>query len=66
MSNMTLEADTVQVMTAKEAAEFLRLGTRKLWELTATRKIRAAKIGRAVRYDRRDLVAYLEQAKKWR
>ncbi len=44
----------------KQAAEYLAIGTRKLWSLTNTGEIRCVRIGKAVRYapeDLRDWVA---------
>ncbi len=46
-----------------EAAGVLAISPRKLWELTASRVIPAVRIGRAVRYDPADLVAWIARNK---
>jgi excisionase family DNA binding protein len=52
------------LLTAPEAAKALAIGQRKLWELTNRGIIRAVRIGRAVRYDLRDLEAFIAAQKE--
>ena len=52
------------LLTPKQAAELLSLSPRKLWELTAIGEIPRLKIGAAVRYDPRDLTAFIDRTKE--
>ena len=47
------------LLTAREAATALSISERKLWELTNRNLIRSVRIGRSVRYDIRDLEAFI-------
>jgi excisionase family DNA binding protein len=47
------------LLTAREAAAALRISERSLWGLTRHGEVRAVRIGRAVRYDPRDLREYI-------
>jgi excisionase family DNA binding protein len=47
----------------RDAARMLAISERKLWELTNRNLIRAVRIGRAVRYDVRDLEAFIAAQK---
>ena len=47
----------------RDAARMLAISERKLWELTNRNLIRAVRIGRAVRYDMRDLEAFIAAQK---
>jgi excisionase family DNA binding protein len=49
------------LLVSRDAAAYLAIGERTLWELTRRGEIRAMRIGRAVRYDCRDLVAYVDR-----
>jgi excisionase family DNA binding protein len=49
------------LLTAAQAARALAISPRTLWSLTRRGEIPAVRIGRAVRYDRRDLVEYLDR-----
>jgi excisionase family DNA binding protein len=49
-----------QLLTAKQAAEFLAISERKLWELTHSGKIAATRIGRLMRYTPESLQAFVE------
>jgi excisionase family DNA binding protein len=46
-----------------EAARALAISERKLWQLTKDGEIRSVRIGRAVRYDLRDLQDYVDRQK---
>jgi excisionase family DNA binding protein len=52
------------LLAPPEAAKALAIGQRKLWELTNRGIIPAVRIGRAVRYDVRDLAAFIDRAKE--
>lgn len=48
-------------MSYPEAQRFSGLGRTKLWELVSTGEVQAAKVGRAVRINRRSLNEYMER-----
>ena len=54
-----------QILTSREAQEFLRIGRTKLWELTKTSQIPAYRLGAgrtsSLRYKRSELLAWLEE-----
>ncbi|MCA9055957.1 MAG: helix-turn-helix domain-containing protein [Planctomycetaceae bacterium] len=54
------------LLTAEQAAEALTISPRKLWELTNTGQLPCVRIGRAVRYDRADLEAWIAAQKRSR
>jgi excisionase family DNA binding protein len=49
------------LLTALEAARFLAVSPRKLWQLTKDRQVKALKLGRSVRYDVRDLQEFVDR-----
>lgn len=51
------------LLRAREAAEMLAVSPRKLWELTNRGLVPCVRIGRAVRYDVRDLAAWIDEQK---
>jgi excisionase family DNA binding protein len=54
-----------RLMTASEAARYLAISERTLWNLTHTKKISSVRIGkRAVRYDLHDLNTFISTAKE--
>jgi len=53
-----------RLMPVREAAKYLAISERTLWNLTHTHKILSVRIGRAVRYDLRDLDAFIASAKE--
>lgn len=54
-----------RLITAREAAKYLAISERTLWNLTHTKKILSAKIGRrAIRYDLHDLDTFISTIKK--
>ena len=58
-----MQAETTREwMTYKQAEELSGLSRTTLWKLLSAREIKAARIGRAVRVNRRSLDEYLEQA----
>jgi excisionase family DNA binding protein len=52
------------LLTSREAARFLHISGRKLWQLTADGAVPCVRLGRAVRYDRRDLIALIDTMKR--
>jgi excisionase family DNA binding protein len=48
----------------REAAEALKISERSLWDLTKRGQIPVVRLGRSVRYDPRDLAAWIEQQKQ--
>lgn len=51
-----------ELMTAREAAEFLGLSERTIWEISGPRgDLPAVRIGRSVRYSKTDLTDYIER-----
>jgi excisionase family DNA binding protein len=59
-----LEAQTAQRewLTYTEAAVFTGLGRTTLWTLASTGKVRAAKVGSAVRFSRTSLQEFMEKS----
>ena len=53
------------LLTVNEAAKALTVSPRTLWQITKEGKIRSIRINRLVRYDPQDLIAYIEQQKKF-
>ena len=51
------------LLTVPETARALGVCSKTLWSLTRSGRLRACRIGRAVRYDRRDVLAFIEAAK---
>jgi excisionase family DNA binding protein len=56
-------ASPTALLTAAQACQILGIGRRKLWELTNRGEIVCVRIGRAVRYDPRDLQAFIDRHK---
>ncbi len=54
---------TIKLMTSKQAACYLCISERKLFDLQKTECIPAVRIGRSVRFDRNDLDKFIEQQK---
>ena len=68
---MTISQDTLERLLAEKllvdsqtAANMLSIGERSLWSRQASGEIRSIRIGRSVRFDIRDLVAFIDQQKK--
>lgn len=47
-----------------EAARFLSISTRKLWEITNCRKLACVRLGRMVRYKHADLHDYVQRNRR--
>jgi excisionase family DNA binding protein len=52
------------LLTPPEAARLLAVSPRTLWQLTHDGGIPVVRFGRAVRYDVRDLLAFIDRAKE--
>jgi len=52
-----------QLMNVKEAARFLQISERMLWQLTKDGEIVAVRVGRCVRYERQDVRAFIQRQK---
>ena len=58
--------DTVnnsRLIRPKEAAGYLAISERKLWTMTQGGAISTVRLGRSVRYDRRDLDEFIAKSK---
>ncbi len=51
------------LLRPREAAAWLKISERSLWSLTHQGQLKAVRIGRSVRYDIADLVAFIEARK---
>jgi excisionase family DNA binding protein len=59
--DMATAVEELAWMSYPEAQRFSGLGRTKLWQLVSSGEVRAAKVGRAVRINRRSLNEYLER-----
>lgn len=70
MERQTINKDHIKgatmskLMTSKQAAEYLCISERKLWDLKKLQRIPVVRIDRSVRFDPDDLDAFIEQLKK--
>jgi excisionase family DNA binding protein len=53
-----------QLLTYREAAKFLHICERSLWQLVKDGLMPCVRMGRSVRFDVRDLRAYVDQQKE--
>jgi len=60
---MNIASNTTRLLTAKDAAKYLCISERKLWDMSKAGEIPAVRLGRAVRYDRNDLDSFIQRAK---
>jgi excisionase family DNA binding protein len=61
---MANESSTItRLLSVSDAAKYLAICERNLFELTKTKKLPAVRIGRAVRYDLNDLDGFITKAK---
>ena len=61
---MTAENTQInRLLKSKQSAAYLAISERKLWAITKVGDIPVVRLGRAVRYDRRDLDAFIQRAK---
>lgn len=59
------KATISKLMTSKQAANYLCICERKLWDLQKSQRIPVVRIDRSVRFDRNDLDLFIEQLKKF-
>jgi excisionase family DNA binding protein len=59
---MATAVEAAAWMSYPEAQRFSGLGRTKLWELVSSGEVQAAKVGRAVRINRRSLNEYMERS----
>jgi excisionase family DNA binding protein len=60
--DMATAVEEAAWMSYPEAQRFSGLGRTKLWELVSSGEVQAAKVGRAVRINRRSLNEYMERS----
>ncbi len=58
------KATMSKLMTSKQAAGYLCISERKLWDLQKLQRIPVVRIDRSVRFDIADLDSFIEQLKK--
>ena len=54
---------TTRLLKVKEAAKYLCISEKTLWNLTNASEIRAVRMGRLIRYDPADLDEFIEKSK---
>jgi excisionase family DNA binding protein len=59
-----IQSNETLLLTPMQAAKALAISQRTLWQLKTDGKIRCVRINRLVRYDLKDLAAYIERQKK--
>ncbi len=59
---MQTETETVIWITYEEAQRLTSLGRTTLWRICSSEAVKTARIGRAVRINRRSLEEYMERA----
>jgi predicted DNA-binding transcriptional regulator AlpA len=52
------------LLKSRDAARAMSISERKLWSLTTSGEVRCVRIGRSVRYDPRDLRAWIDECKE--
>ncbi len=64
MTSEIIERDD-EILTSREAQEFLKIGRTKLWELTKSNQLPAYRVGAgrtsSLRYKKSELLAWLER-----
>lgn len=55
--------DAPLLVDSREAARRLGISPRTLWTLTDDERIKAVRVGRLVKYDPRDLLAFIDASK---
>lgn len=55
--------DALLLLDSREAARRLGISARTLWTLTDEGRVKAVRINRLVKYDPRDLLAFIDSAK---
>jgi excisionase family DNA binding protein len=54
---------SARLLTAREAEKYLSVSPRKLWEMKNTGEIPCVRLGRALRYDRQQIDAWIDRQK---
>ena len=62
-TNNQTTAAISRLLSTKEAAAYLAISERKLWQLTKDKRIPSVKIDRVVRYDIADLNSFITEMK---
>lgn len=60
---MQSQTETIKLMTSRDAAKYLCISERKLWDMLKNNEIPSVRFGRAVRVDRSDLDSFIQKAK---
>ncbi len=55
-----MAADSVDVLTAQEAADYLRVNVKTLYRLVRAGEVPGQKVGRSWRFRRSDLASFLQ------
>ena len=58
------KTNAANLLTPKQAAAYLAISLRKLWDMTASGELSRVRIGRCVRYRRDTLDAFSERAEQ--
>jgi excisionase family DNA binding protein len=65
MAPEMIENNSDEILTSREAQEFLKIGRTKLWELTKSNELPAYRVGTgrtsSLRYKKSELLAWLEK-----
>jgi len=61
---MSHPTDIGPLLTAKETAKILNISARTLWTLTNNGTIPHIRVGRSIRYDRADLLRWIQKQKR--
>ena len=64
MNNTSPETIPPRLIKLKDAAAYLAISERKLWDLSKSNIIPVVRLGRAVRYDKADLDNFIMRAKE--
>jgi excisionase family DNA binding protein len=59
VNQQTTPLDSGALLRPEEAARFLRVSERTLWELSRQGKLECVRVGRSVRYSREALAAFV-------
>lgn len=51
----------IELLTPDELADMLKISTREVYRRVAQRRIRYFKLGRSLRFDKNDVMSYLQQ-----
>ena len=60
-SNFWSQDATAPLMTPKDLAEFLNVKVDRVYELVATKQLRAKRVGRQLRFAQKDIDDFLER-----